>query len=160
HPGMTIANTKRPRLLLQATAASNGSPRLLAVADAIDRTGPVIGHEDRAVFGDDDVVGTAEIALITLDPAFRKDLLLGVLAVRPDDHTLDPCALVFMPVPGAVFGDQDVVLVLGGELVAGIELHAERCDMGAELGGRSRELLALVPHREFRIGQVTLVAVG
>src|SRR5205823_12188459 len=49
---------------------------------------------------------------------------------------------------------------LGRELAAGIELHAERSDMGAELDDRRRELVALVPHREFRIGHVTLVAIG
>src|SRR6201988_2251808 len=158
-PGMTTKH-KRPRLLLQATAASNGSLALLAVADAIDRTGPVVGNEDRSVLGDHDIRRAAEITLITLDPAFRKDLLLSVLAVRPDDHALDTRALILGPVPGAVLSDQDVVLVLGRELVASIELHAERRDMGAELGGRGRELLALVPHREFRIGHVTLMAVG
>ncbi len=66
------------------------------------------------------------IARITLEPAGRKDLRLGVLAVGIDDHALDPRALILVPVPGAVLGDQDVVLVLSGELIAGIELHAER----------------------------------
>src|SRR6185437_11884756 len=112
---------------------------LLAVADAIDRTGPVVGDENRAVLVEDDIVRTAEIALVALDPAGSEHLLLGVLAVRTDDHAHDPAALVFMPVPGAVFGDQDVVLVLGGELVAGIELHAERSHVGAELEYRRGE---------------------
>src|ERR1700755_3283185 len=81
-----------------AASSSNRSlqwfPRLLAVADAIDRTCPVVGHEDRAVLGDHDVVGTAEIVLVAVDPAFGKDLLLGILAVGPDDHALDAGALV------------------------------------------------------------------
>src|SRR5882672_12304292 len=98
---------------------------LLAVADAIDRTGPVVGHQQRAILGEDDIRGTAEIALIAFEPAGSEDFLLGVLAIGIDDHALDPGALVLMPVPGAVFGDQDVVLVLGGELIAGVELHAE-----------------------------------
>jgi len=54
---------------------------LLAVADAVDRTGPVVGNEDRAVPGYDDVVGAAEVVLVAFEPAFGKDLLLGVLAV-------------------------------------------------------------------------------
>src|ERR1041385_7692907 len=132
---------------------------LLAEADAIDRAGPVVGHQHRAVFRQHDVGGTAEIALIALEPAFRKDLLLRVLTVGTDDDALDPRALVFMPVPGAVLGDEDVVLVLGGELIAGIELHAERRDMGAEVQHRRGELRALMPHREFRIRQVALVAI-
>src|SRR6266403_2878391 len=114
--------------------------RLLAVADAVDRTGPVVGNQQRAVLGEHDVGRSAEIALIAFDPAGRKDLLLGVLAVWTDDHALDAGALVFMPVPGAMLGNEDVVLVLGGELVAGIELHAERRHMGAQIGDRRREL--------------------
>src|ERR1700716_1170817 len=142
----------------EAAAASNQQPqprsfvpRLLAVADAVDRTGPVVGDEQRAVLGGHDVGRTAEIALIAFEPAGGKDLLLGVLAVGTDDHALDAGALVFMPIPGAVFGNEDVVLVLGGELVAGIELHAERRHMRAELGDWRGELPALVTHRKFRI---------
>src|SRR5260221_9701931 len=106
---------------------------LLVVADAIDRAGPVVGNEDRTVFRLDDIVRPAEIALVAFDPAGCEHFLLGILAVRTDDHTNDPPALIFMPVPRAVFGDQDVVLVLCGKLVAGIELHAERSHMRAEI---------------------------
>src|SRR5262249_10179330 len=130
-----------------AAPSSNRSlqwfPRLLAVADAIDRTGPVVGDEDRAILGKDDVIGAAEIALVALDPAGGEDLRLRTLAVRPDDDALDPRALVLVPVPGAVLGDQDVVLVVRRELAAGIELHAERGDMGTEIDDRRRELRAL-----------------
>src|SRR5271165_5136035 len=130
---------------------------LLAVADAIDRAGPIIGNQDRTVLGQDDIGGTAEIALIALDPAGREHFLLGVLAVRTDGDAHDASALIFMPVPGAVLGDQDRVLVVGGELIAGIELHAERSDMGAEVEHRWRKLRTFVAHREFRIRQVALV---
>src|ERR1700738_2308505 len=98
---------------------------LFLVADAIDRTGPVVGDEDRAILVEDDVGGTAEIALVAFEPAGSKDLLLGILAVRTDVDANDSRALILMPVPRAVFGDQDRVLVLGRELIAGIELHAE-----------------------------------
>src|SRR6202011_5849187 len=94
-------------------------PLLLGVADAVDRTGPVVGDEQRAILGQHDIGRTAEIALVASQPAGREDLLLGVLAVGTDDDALDPRALIFVPVPGAVFGDEDVVLVLGGELIAG-----------------------------------------
>src|SRR5215470_3216163 len=113
---------------------------LLAVADPIDRTGPVVGDEDRAVLGKHDIRRTAEIALVTLDPAGGEDLLLGILAVRPDDHALDARALVLVAIPRAVLGDEDIVLVVGREHVAGVELHAERRDMRAELDDRRREL--------------------
>src|SRR5262245_10933827 len=98
--GITILiKRRRPRLLLQATAASYGSLGLLAVADAIDRTGPVVSDQERAVLGDHDVGRPAEITLFTLDPAFRKDLLLGILAVGIGNHPLDPGTLVLTPVP-------------------------------------------------------------
>src|ERR1700730_18163373 len=97
---------------------------LLAVADAIDRAGPIVGNEDRTILGEEDIGGTAEIALISLDPARRENLLLGFLAVGTCGDAHDAPALVLMPVPGAVLGDQDRVLVVGGELLSGIELHS------------------------------------
>src|SRR4029077_7258101 len=84
-----------------------------------------------------------EIALFTLEPAGGEYFLLSILAVRIRGHAHDPRALVLMPVPGAVFGDEDVVLVLGGELIAGVELHAERCHMRPEIEHGWREL----PHK-------------
>src|SRR6201996_8437854 len=131
---------------------------LLAVADAVDRAGPVVGHQDRTVLVEDDVVGTAEIALVALDPARSQNVLLGVLAIGADGDANDAAALIFMPVPGAVLGDQDGVLIVGGKLAAGIELHAERSHMGAEIEHRRGELRALVTHREFWIRGVALVA--
>src|SRR6185437_8436192 len=135
-------------------------PSLLAVADAIDRAGPVVGNEDRTILVQDDVVRTAEIALVALDPAGSEHFLLGILAVGSDVDAHDAAALVLVAIPGAVLSDQDRVLVLGGELVAGIELHAERSHVRAELEDRRGELRALVTHGEFRIGNVALVAIG
>src|ERR1700761_8369414 len=87
-----LIETKGPRLPFQATAAPNGSgstSSLLAVADAIDRTGPVVGHEDRSILVEDDVVGAAEIALVAFDPAVCEHRLLGVLAVGIDGDAND-----------------------------------------------------------------------
>src|SRR3954462_11331022 len=106
---------------------------LLAVADAVDRAGPVVRDQNRAVLGQHDIGRTAEIALVAFEPARREDFLLGVLAVGTDDDPLDAGTLIFVPIPGAVLGDEDVVLVLGGELIAGIELHAERSHVSAEI---------------------------
>src|SRR3984957_324918 len=133
---------------------------LLAVADAIDRAGPVVGNEDRTILVQDDIVGPAEIALVAFDPAGSEHFLLGILAIRADDYAHDPSALILMPVPGAVFGDQDVVLVVGGKLVAGVELHAERSHVRAEIEHRRGEFRALVTHRKLRVRRVALVAVG
>src|SRR5882724_12239602 len=92
---------------------------LLAVADTIDRAGPVIGNEDRAVLGQDDVVRPTEITLVAFDPAGCEHLLLGVLAIRTDGDLHDAATLVLVPVPRAVLGDQDRVIVLRRELIAG-----------------------------------------
>jgi hypothetical protein len=70
---------------------------LLAVADAVDRTGPIIGDEDRSVLVEDDVVRTAEEVLVALDPAVGKDLLLGILAVGIGGDADDASALILMP---------------------------------------------------------------
>src|SRR3979409_1086224 len=86
---------------------------LLLVADAIDRTGPVIGHEYRTVLGQNDIVRPAEIALVTFEPAGCEHILLGVFAVRTGGHAHDARTLIFMPVPRTVLCDQNAVLVLG-----------------------------------------------
>src|SRR6266852_227599 len=99
---------------------------LLLVADAVDRACPVVGNQDRPILVQDDIGRPAEIALVAFDPAGCEHVLLGVLAVGIGRHAYDAGALIFMPVPRTVLGDQDRVLVLGGKLVAGVELHAER----------------------------------
>src|SRR5450755_3394578 len=122
-----IFQIKGLRLVPMVGAAAASDDRdLLLVADAIDRTGPVVGDEDGAILVLDDIGRAAEIALVAFDPAGREHVLLGVLAVRTDGDADDPTALVFMPVPRAVLGDQDAVLVLGRKLASGVELHAER----------------------------------
>src|SRR5262249_1307995 len=62
-------------------------------------------------------------------------------------------------VPGAVLSKNDVVLVVGRELIASVELHPKRGDMGAEQGYRWRKLGAFVPHGEFRIRNIALMAI-
>ena len=65
-----------------------------------------------------------------------------------------------MPVPGAVFGDQDAVPVLGGKLVSGIELampSGATCAPRLSTGGVNSE--HSLTHRELCILQVALVAV-
>src|ERR1700688_2830582 len=154
-----LSNTKL-RPLVPEWPQSLLSRVLLLVADAIDRAGPVVGDENRAVLVENDVVGPAEIALVALDPAGCEHILLGVLSVRTDGDAHDASTLILMPVPRAVLGDQDRVLVLGGKLVAGIEFHAERSHMRAEIKYRRGEFRTLVTHRELRIRQVALVAIG
>src|SRR3982750_4325692 len=102
-PGTTAREIEmRKAAVPPGTAASCHRMLFLAVADAVDRAGPVVGNEDRAVLGEDDVVGTAEIALVALEPAGGEPLLLGVLAVGTDDHPHDACALILVTIPRAV----------------------------------------------------------
>jgi hypothetical protein len=131
---------------------------LLRVADAIDRTGPVIRDQQRSIGRLQNIVRPAEIVPLAGDPAGRENLLLGMLAVRIDDHTLDAAALIGVPLPRPVFGDEDIVLVLCRELIAGVELHAKRSHVGAQIDHRRRELTAFVAHREFRVGNIALMA--
>src|SRR3981081_1373927 len=158
-PGMTVIRKQKLRPLVPEQPQPLISQLLLLVADAIDRTGPVVSDEDRTVLVQNDIGWTAEITLITFEPAGCEHILLGILAIGTDGDTHDPRALIFMPVPRAVFGNQDAVLVLGGKLAAGVELHAERSHVGAELQHRRGELRTFVTHRELWIRQVALMAV-
>src|SRR5882762_201149 len=165
-PGMTRARArspvrqmKKPRPLVPEQPQPLMIEVLLLVADAIDRTGPVVSDENGTVLVQDDIGRAAEIALVAFEPAGREHVLLRILAVGPDGDPHDPGALIFMPVPRAVFGDQDTVLVLGGKLAAGIELHAERSHMRTEIEHGRREFRTFVTHRELRIRQVALVAI-
>src|SRR5436305_15174729 len=106
---------------------------LFLVADSVDRADPVSGHEYRAVLGQHDIGRPTKISLITFEPTGSEHFFLGVFAVRSNRHAHNPGALVLMAIPGAMLGDENAVLVLGGELVAGIELHSERSHMGAEI---------------------------
>src|SRR5436190_5174945 len=165
-PGMTRAircpaiKQQRLRLLVPEQPQPLNAPSLLLVTDAVDGAGPVVGDEYRTILGENDIGRTAEIILVALKPARCEDFLLGVLAIGIDDHAFDPRTLVFVPIPGSVFGNQDVVLVFGGELVAGIEFHPERSDVGAEIEHRRGEFRTLMTHRKRWIRQVALVAIG
>src|SRR5258705_1245171 len=158
-PESRLSKTQNCGNSFPSSRSLSNAPSLLLVLDAVDRAGLVVGDEHRAILGENDVGRTAEIILVALKPARCEDFLLGILAVGIDDHALDPRTLIFVPVPGPVFGDEDVVLVLGGELVAGIELHAERSDVGAEIEHRRGEFRTLVDHRKTRIGSVALGAI-
>src|SRR5688500_13488693 len=59
-----------------AAAARTAAKALLRKADAIDRARVVVGDEERAVLGDGDVRGPAEILVAALEPALGEDLLL------------------------------------------------------------------------------------
>ena len=83
--------------------------------------------------------------------------------LREKSHEMPRClndarALIFVPIPRAMLGDQDRVLVFRRKLIAGVELHAERGHVRTEVENRRRELRALMSHREFVIRRVALMA--
>src|ERR1700709_1132574 len=63
--------------------------RSLGVGKPIDRAGPIVGDQDGAVLGEQDVVGTAKVILRPGDEAVNQRRLLGVLAVGVDRDRLD-----------------------------------------------------------------------
>ena len=144
-----IVNSEAAATRSRAAAASNRSGLTSAVADAIDRAGPVVGDEDRAVLVEHDVGGAAEIALIAFEPAAKRTLPAWRSCRRGSTITRmirapwylcrfqEPCSAIRM-----------LFLYSARELIAGVELHAERRHMRAEIEHGRRELRALVPHRE------------
>ena len=102
----SLVPKKKLRLLVPEQPQPLNALSLLLVADAVDRAGPVVGDEHRTILGENDVGRPAEIILVALKPARCENLLLGILAIGIDDHAFDPRALIFVPVPGSVFGDE------------------------------------------------------
>src|SRR6185312_8380980 len=133
--------------------------QLFVIADLIDGARLVVGDQQGTVRRLQDIGRAAEDLLI-IQPCAGEDRLLGILAVGPDRNEDNPIAVLLVPVPRTVLGDEDPVLVLSRELVAGVELHAERRDMVAEVHHRRREFGAFVAHAELRIDDVALVAIG
>src|SRR5262249_48157656 len=93
---------------------------LLAVADAVDGTVPVIGNQDRAVLHQHDVVGPADI-FVVLEEAGDERLDIPDLAVLVEMHGNDVAAELVGPVPGAVARDDDRTLVVFREHASRIE---------------------------------------
>src|SRR6516162_7352208 len=135
------------------------SVRSLRIADPVNRTGIVIGDQNRAVLGKQNVIRAPVIFALRVDPTRGENILLGVLAVWIDRDANDATTLELVTVPRTVLGDEDIVLVFRRELVASVELHAKRSHMRAKLIGRGRELRTLVPHGEFRIRNIALMAI-
>src|SRR5690348_1237458 len=133
--------------------------QLFVIADLVDGTRLVIGDQQGSVGCLQDI-GRAAEDLLVIQPCAGEDHLLRILAVRPDRNEDNPIAVLLVPVPRTVLGDEDPVLVLSRELVAGVEFHAERRDMVAEVHHRRREFGAFVAHAELRIDDVALVAIG
>src|SRR5260370_19408218 len=102
-PGMTTSTTSpAPSHNKKLRPLVSGRPQplifqalLLAVADAIDRAGPVVGDEYRTVLGQDDIGRPAELALVAFDPAGCEHIVFEVLDVRTDEHRHDARNLVF-----------------------------------------------------------------
>src|ERR1043166_598220 len=98
----------------------------------------VVRDEEGAVGSDLHVDGAAP-GLLVLEPAGREGLVRnGAAVLQTNEH--DAVTHLVAAVPGAVFGDEDLVAVLGREHRARVEAHAERGDVSAELPLGWREL--------------------
>src|SRR5512143_1660089 len=60
------------------TAAGQASAPLFAVTDAVDRAGPVVGHEHRSIGSHDYISRAPGEIVLALDPSARKHRFLGV----------------------------------------------------------------------------------
>src|SRR4029453_10521569 len=96
--------------------------------------------------------------LLSLDEA-GEERLDGIHGpVRVELRHDDVAAGLLGAVPGPVPGDEDGVLVLGREHIAGVEAHAERRGVRTEEGCRRLELAAAMAPAELRVAEVALVA--
>lgn len=107
----------------------------------INRPIDVIGHKQRTVGRDQDIDRPAKIA-VAFDKTGQKGLELAEVAVGGQQHRHHVGAELLGAIPGAVPRDEDSILVLGGELAAGVEAHAERGGVRAEADKRPAELAA------------------
>src|SRR3954451_17936562 len=106
---------RRAAVTRSRVTAASMVQALFLVADPVDRVGPVVGRDYRAVLGQHDIGRPTKISLITFEPVGSEHLYLGVVVVRPNRHAHNPSALVLMAIPGAMLGDEDAVLVAWGE---------------------------------------------
>src|SRR4029453_5953526 len=92
------------------------------VADAIDASSLVVGHEQRAVRHDEDV-GRTSPGAGALQPSFGERLVGGCAAAL-DLHEGHPVADRLAAVPGAVLADEDPAAILLREHRARVKAHA------------------------------------
>src|SRR5262249_27436474 len=131
---------------------------LFAVRDPVDRSGLIVGNEERAVGCDEHVYGSAPCAPVRLEPTLGEVLeppLALFAGARDDDAIADRLAAI----PRPVLGDGDLVAIRVGKHSAHVESHAERGDMGAETDLRSRVLRAVMSGPKLRVHDVLVVAV-
>src|SRR5580765_1556900 len=161
--GRLCACTAVATTRVAARASTNGACRrrvarllLAAVADAIDRSGMVVAHQQRAVLHDVEINRPPEVGVV-LDEAGHELLdLRAALAVGPGDvHAV----VLLGPIPRAVLGDEHRPLVFRREHLAGVELQAERAGVRPQQRGGLHIVVAGLAPAELRIGDVALMAV-
>src|SRR6266496_3871613 len=96
---------------------------------------------------------------VVLEKAGEKRLLRFHAAILVQLHHDDVAANFFCPVPRAVAGDEDGMLILARKHFAGVEAHTEGSGVGAEQSDRLFELVARTSPTQLAIGEVPLMAV-
>src|SRR2546426_2158689 len=128
-----------------------------AITDAIDRAVKVVGQEQRPVRHHLKVHRAGDVIVVLDEPGDeRLDRLHAPVLVEINGDNV--AADLVGPVPRSVAGDEDRVLVLLREHVAGVEAQAERRTVRAQQGGRPRELVTGSTPTKLGIRQVSLMA--
>src|SRR5439155_13414245 len=134
----------------------------LLVADAVEDAVVVIRDDHRSVLHHQHVDRPAPhrwVGLLVDEEAREERFGLDHLALGVQSDAINIVALLDGAVPGAVPGDENVVLVFGRKHLAGVEAHPERGNVRAELQHRRGELRAGAILAVLGVERVALVAI-
>ena len=130
----------------------------MRIADAIDQAGLVVRYEQGTV-GQDEYIDWPAPVRFTLQPAFCEWLVADCL-VAIQAHQGDAVADLAAAIPGSVFGDEDLIVVLFWKHVAGVEAHSKSRYVRTEVLDRRDEFAAATLITKYGIGDAGAVAVG
>src|SRR5215475_7963717 len=129
------------------------------VADAVDRAGIIVRHQQRAVLEHLHVYRAADIVVV-LQEAGHERLPGFHAAIGVELHDDDIAAELGGLVPRAVAGDEDRIAIGSRKHLAGVKAHAERGRMRTEQRNRRLEVAAAAPPAELVVGHIALVTIG
>src|SRR5262249_19991619 len=122
---MILLNPKRPRAVCPRCRVPLAVRNLrLTVGNAIDRAVIVVRHQQGAVLHDFYVRRATNIAVV-LNEAGEERLRGFYRAILVEENSDDVATKLLRPVPGAMAGEEDSILVFRREHAAGVEAQAE-----------------------------------
>src|SRR5262249_4484658 len=129
------------------------------VADAVNRAGVIVRHQQRAVLEHLHVYRAADIVVV-LQEAGHERLPGFHAAIGVELHGNDIAAELGGLVPRAVAGDEDRVAIGSRKHLASVKAHAERGRVRAEQRNGRLEVAAAAPPAKLVVGHIALVAIG